>query len=339
LPGPSRRRPSTRGAGGRLSAPSKMPRLIPGRAGELLRSRLLLLFLLLTLAGCAGAFPGSFREHPGPERVFIDSVPFYAQEEYQCGPAALAMLLTWSGREITPDQLTDQVYSPDLQGSLQPAIIAATRRHGRLAHPIAGGEALLAELAAGHPVLVLQNLGLSWFPRWHYAVVIGYDRDQNSFMLHSGAQAATSLSARVFANTWRRSGSWGLLVLAPEQIPATASEETFLAAVVGLEQASQWSAASRGYAAALARWPASFVAWMGRGNTLYLLGDPAGAEEAFRRALSLQPDNGPALNNLALALAATGRRAEALTVIRQAIELGGPLEEQFQQTLEEIGEE
>lgn len=317
-----------------------MPRLpTPDRAGEHFCSRLLLLFLLLTLAGCAGAYPGSFREHPGPERVFIDTVPFFAQEEYQCGPAALAMLLTWSGREIAPDQLTDQVYSPDLQGSLQPAIIAAARRHGRLAYPIAGGEALLAELSAGHPVLVLQNLGLSWFPRWHYAVVIGYDREENNFILHSGAQAAVSLSARVFANTWRRSGSWGLLVLAPEQIPATATEETFLAAVVGLEQARQWPAASRGYGAALARWPASFVAWMGRGNTLYLLGDPAGAEEAFRRALSLQPDNGPALNNLALALAATGRRAEALAVIRQAIELGGPLQEQFRQTLEEIGEE
>ena len=24
-------------------------------------------------------------------------------------------------------------------------------------------------------LLVLQNLGLSWLPRWHYAVVVGYD--------------------------------------------------------------------------------------------------------------------------------------------------------------------
>ena len=296
----------------------------------------LLVFFLLPFFGCAGIFSDSSPGCPVPERLRIDDVPFYAQEEYQCVPAALAMLLAWSGVAVSPAELTHQVYSPALKGSLQPALIAASRRHGRLAYPIAGSAALLAELAAGHPVLILQNLGLSWFPRWHYAVVIGYDRGANRVILHSGRDAALPMSGRVFANTWARSGSWGLLVLPPERMPATATEESFLAAVVGLEQADQWQAAALAYGAACRRWPESFVAWLGLGNSFYVLGDAQKAEGAFRRALALQSDSGPALNNLALALAAAGRRQEALAVIDRAVDMGGEFRDEFLSTRREI---
>jgi hypothetical protein len=46
--------------------------------------------------------------------------------------------------------------------------------------------ALAAELAAGRPVLVLQNLGLERAPVWHYAVVDGID--QGDVILRSGTQ-------------------------------------------------------------------------------------------------------------------------------------------------------
>lgn len=296
----------------------------------------LLVFFLLPLFGCAGIFSDSSPGRPVPERLHIDDVPFYAQGEYQCGPAALAMLLSWSGGAVSPAGLTSQVYSPALKGSLQPALIAASRRHGRLAYPIAGSAALLAELAAGHPVLILQNLGLSWFPRWHYAVVIGYDRGDNRVILHSGRDAALSMSGRLFANTWARSGSWGLLVLPPERLPATATADSFLAAVVGLEQAGQWQAAALAYGAAAERWPESFFAWMGLGNSHHALGESEEAERAFRRALELQSGNGPALNNLALVLVAAGRRQEALVVIGQAVALGGEFREEILITQREI---
>lgn len=297
---------------------------------------LLLLPLLLLLAGCAPAFQDTLREQAGPERVFIDSVPFYPQEEYQCGPASLAMLLAWSGKEVSPKELTPQVYSPDLEGSLQPAIIAAARRQGRVAYPIAGHDQLLAELKAGHPVLVLKNLGLAWFPRWHYAVVVGYHRDEGLVYLHSGRQRAQELPARVFARTWDRAGSWGLLVLPPERLPATAHEKPWMSAVVGLERAGQWSAATSAYEAALKRWPDSVVAWMGLGNGRYALGDFSGAEQAFKQVLALEPDFAPAANNLALALAAAGRYEEALAVIDRIMEKGGPWQENLQRTREEI---
>ncbi len=96
------------------------------------------------------------------------------------------MTLVWSGVSTNPDQLTPIVYTPSIKGSLQPAMIAATRRQARLAYVISSPQEMLQEVAAGHPVIVLQNLGLSWAPVWHYSVVIGYDLDTNSVLLHSG---------------------------------------------------------------------------------------------------------------------------------------------------------
>ena len=202
--------------------------------------------------------------------------------------------------------------------------------------PSAGSEALLAEVSAGHPVIVLVNLGLSWYPKWHYAVVIGFDQEREEIILHSGLTANEHLSYRVFLNIWQRSEYWGLLVLPPDRLPATVGEGDWLEAVAGLERTGQWQGAAVGYSAALKRWPKSFVAWMGLGNSRYSLHDLAGSAEAFRQATLLQPENGIPFNNLAQVLNNQGKRKEALAAAQRAVDLGGPLLDNFRQTLEEI---
>ena len=54
-------------------------------------------------------------------------------------------------------------------------MVAAARSRIRGAFLKGGIHSVLPEIAAGNPVLVLQNAGWSWLPVWHYAVVIGYD--------------------------------------------------------------------------------------------------------------------------------------------------------------------
>lgn len=288
-------------------------------------------FIILVVSGCSTL---QYREALSAEddRLLLGEVPFFPQGDYQCGPAALAMLLAWNGEEIDLSQLVEQVYSPALKGSLQPAIIASARRQGYLAYPIHGWASLVAELKSGQPVMILQNLGLSWFPRWHYAVVIGFDQGSRKVILHSGTTAEMKMSMPVFERTWRRGDYWGLVVVPPAIVPATADESAFLAAAVGLERAEQFEAANRAYLTAVDVWPDSFVAWMGVGNSSYRDGDKGAAIIAFRQAAMLQPDNGIPLNNLALVLAETGRRAEALAVIDEAIDLGGALKGTYQQT-------
>jgi tetratricopeptide (TPR) repeat protein len=292
----------------------------------------------LVLSGCAflqrGDWPQGLAGIPAQRE--IASVPFFPQDEYQCGPAALAMVLAWSGLNVEPAELTEKVYTASLKGSLQPAMIAGARRSGRLSYVISGTQALLSEIAAGHPVIVLQNLGLSWIPVWHYAVVVGYDTPRDEVLLHSGLNARQRLSMPVFQNTWARAEDWGLLVLKPDELPATAVEGKFVDAVIGLEKAKQPAAAVDGYRAALHRWPHNLSAMMGLGNSYYMLGDLNSSETVFRRAVALHSDSGAAWNNLADVLLRQGQQSEALDAARKAIALGGPGKDIFQKTLEEI---
>jgi hypothetical protein len=298
---------------------------------------LLFLTLPLLFSGCSLFPSGSLSEVPiEPPKATVSNVPFFAQDELQCGPAALAMVLNWSGIDVQPADLSSEVYSPGLKGSLQSSLIGSARRHGRVAYPIAGGAALMAEVSAGQPVIVLVNLGFFWYPKWHYAVVIGYDQQQGEVVLHSGNTAREVISSWTFMNIWRRSDYWGLLVLPPDRMPDGVEENKWLAAVAGLENTGQWQAAAIGYATALKRWDESFAGLMGLGNSKYNLRDLDASAEAFRRATLLQPENGMAFNNLAQVLAEQGKQQEALSMAQHAVELGGPFIKTFRQTLAEI---
>jgi tetratricopeptide (TPR) repeat protein len=269
-----------------------------------------------------------------PEEIFLEEVPFFKQGTYQCGPSSLAMVLAWSGLELAPDDLTDDVYTAELHGSLQPSLISAARQYGRVAYPIQGIKELFAELNAGHPVIVLQNLGLNWYPIWHYAVVIGYADNGRTIILHTGIKKAERISIRVFEHTWSHSDYWGLLILPSDELPATATEEKYLNAVAGLERTRQFEAAVSGYKSAIIRWPKGLAAWMGLGNSFYAQGDLSSAAAAFKQAFKLHPSNGMPLNNLSQVLWEQGEKEQAFQTISFAIELGGPFKPVFEETLQ-----
>ena len=93
--------------------------------------------------------------------VELQQVPFFPQQQYHCGPAALAAILNYRGSSLLPDEIAERVYVPELEGSLQVEIVAATRHFGYLPVRLDGKiESLLRELAAGNPVFVLQNHAL-----------------------------------------------------------------------------------------------------------------------------------------------------------------------------------
>lgn len=299
-------------------------------------------FALWLLAGCvslpqtealrAGGGPGL------PPRVELDAVPFFAQEEYQCGPAALAMVLNAAGISVTPDTLTGEVYIPARKGSLQVEMLAGARRHGLLAYQLAPElKDLLAEVAAGNPVIVLQNQGLFAFrPYWHYAVVIGYDLEKNQILLHSGTRARRAMSLGLFEFLWIDGQRWAMVALAPGHLPASAREADFATAAAALEKAGRIAEANRAYRAMLERWPENLIGMMGLGNTAYALGRLEEAETAFRRATAAHPLAAAAFNNLAQTLADQGKREAALEAARRAVSLGGASLPAAQATLEEI---
>jgi hypothetical protein len=298
----------------------------------------LVLALAVTIGGCAGpaGISRPVLTNDPLDQYLLTAVPFFPQEAFQCGPAALAMALAWSGVPISPQELTPEVFTPSQKGSLQSAMIAAARRHDRIVCRLSDPKFLSDEIAAGHPVVVLQNLGLSWYPVWHYAVIIGLDFTDGTVIMHSGTTSHKRVSLKTFEFTWARSNYWGLLVLPPSLLPAVATEEKYLRAVGHLERLGRWDIAAVGYQSALRRWPESLPATIGLGMCRYGQGDLKTAETIFRDATLKFPDEGVLFNNLAQVLMDQGRKSEALEAVMRAIQLGGSLKAHFETTLEEI---
>ena len=286
----------------------------------MIRSALPTAALLVGLAGCAASPPLAAGLPSGMPRVLeLRDTPFFPQEEFQCGPAALATVLGASGIHVQPDALAPQVYLPKRHGSLQVELIGATRRQGRLAYELpANGNALLAELSEGRPVLLLENLGVKQIPIWHYAVLVGYDTDRNVAILRSGSRKRQEMRWQHFARSWDRGGRWAITTIAPGVIPGEAEAARYLEAIAGIEAAGNLEAAALSYDAAIARWPDEPFAWLGRGNVAYAAGKLAGAADAYARAVMLAPADAAARNNLAQVLVDAGCADEAKRQLNRA---------------------
>jgi hypothetical protein len=285
----------------------------------------LLAVLLVGLSGCAsipGREYGSGLPPTRVERVELAAVPFFAQEDFQCGPAALATVLQDAGIARSPAQLVEQVYLPARQGSLQVELLGASRRAGAVPYVLRPEpDDLLREVAAGHPVVVLQDVG--WLrPQWHYAVVVGYDLAAKTLLLRSGTVARLEMPLDGFDRSWARSGRWAFVALPPERLPVTASEPDYVAAAAAFERVAP-ALGPRAFQAALGAWPASLFARLALGNAAYRRHELDTAASHYRQATVDHPGSGDAWNNLAQVLFEQGQAEAAAQAARRAVGIGG----------------
>ncbi len=299
--------------------------------------------LLALAAGCAQLVPQTIALRSDwpvgvPRSVELAGVPFFPQDQYQCGPAALATVLVHSGVTITPEPLVREVYLPARHGSLQAEMAAAARRHGRISYPLAPryGD-LLREVGSGNPVVVLQDIGyLPLLPQWHYAVVNGFDYPSGTVWLRSGTERRRGMPFTAFERSWMQSGYWAMVVAAPDRIPVTATEQGWLAAVLAFARSEPGEPLTRAYAAALRRWPDSLPAAVGLANQHHARGAIAESVAVLRAARQRHPQSVVVTNNLAQALSDLGRQQEALALIEQASDPAHPFAADVRATRELI---
>jgi hypothetical protein len=275
---------------------------------------------------------------PGARTVELTAVPFFPQTEYQCGPAALATVLAHAGAPVDADDLVPEVYVEGLRGSLQSELLGATRRNGFIPYVLAPEPAaLLAELAGGRPVLVLQNLGLPRVPVWHYAVVVGMDGDR--VILRSGTEQRRIERGTNFLRSWQRADQWALVAVEPGELPATATAPAYVRALAGAEPLLAAPQTRAAYAAALERWPSDeLVLFAAAGHELGA-GDLTTATTLYRQLLTTAPQHAAARNNLANVLAERGCSTEALReahVALAAVEAGDELYGAISATVAEL---
>jgi tetratricopeptide (TPR) repeat protein len=271
-----------------------------------------------------------------PVRTELTDTPFHPQDRYQCGPAALATVLGAYSIEVTPEALVDAVYIPGLHGSLPEEMTATARRYAMLAYPLEPSLAdLVREIAAGHPVLIMQNLGSHWFPRWHFAVVVGYDLATGEIILRSGTTKRWQTTLATLERTWSRSGYWALVILPAGHLPATAQPNRYLRAARDLEESKQPRAARSAYQAAVHHWPGNPGAWLALGNNLYAVKEYQPAETAFRKATTLASEDAQGWNNLAYALLQTACPKQARQAAACALQRA-PDDSNYRDTVLEI---
>jgi ABC-type bacteriocin/lantibiotic exporter with double-glycine peptidase domain len=173
-----------------------------------------LLAALLAAVGCAApvTLEAVRADVAAGHGHLIAGVPFIPQDEYQCGPASLAMVLQYHGAAIGQEEIAQALYLPSVRGTLNLDLEFYARRRGFEARAFAGTlDAAKAELRRDRPLIVFQDIGrLSAVP--HFAVLLGYDDRARSVVLHSGTEAYRVVSYDEFERTWARRRNWTLLI-------------------------------------------------------------------------------------------------------------------------------
>ena len=279
--------------------------------------------ILIISSGCAPKNPLPIDNTYGSSNI---DVPFIAPRSELCAASSIEMVsLYWQIHtsfipHMSLYELDARTLIPLKGGTLQIELINAARADGLIAYPIEPTfDALIGELTVNHPVIVLVNRGYSWYPLWHYAPITGYDTKMQTVLMHFGDKPNESIPIETFGAIWERSGNWGVVLLPPGQLPASATAEKFLSIAYNFEKIGMTDEAIISYETARNRWPEYVPLLFALGNVYYNVNQISKAEEVYRYILLIDPNYSYALNNLAILLCQTGRSVEALKLLNQVV--------------------
>jgi tetratricopeptide (TPR) repeat protein len=254
-----------------------------------------------------------------PAQHYIADVPFYAQQDFYCGPTTLAEVFNYHGANTTPEAIAPSLFVPELAGSLQLEMVAAARQQGLVAYAQRGNlETLLSLVSEDIPVVVLQNVALSWFPMWHYALVIGYDLDSGEVIMHTGVTEQHSLNLATFERTWARGEYWLLAAVPPTKMSEQFTPLSYTQAAQDLLETGQSGAGISALQTAIAQWPDYWLNYFLLGNH-FLQEDPQQAAIWYQKGYQYAAQNVPYLNNYAFTLAKLGCYAQANNLVATAL--------------------
>ncbi|MFA6190808.1 MAG: PA2778 family cysteine peptidase [Sulfurimonas sp.] len=284
---------------------------------------LLLVAIFIILNGCAPKNPLPFGKKYSSSSI---NVPFVPPRSDLCGSTSIEMVSSyWQATtayvpRLSLQELDERTFIPAKSGTLQIELITAARADGFLVYLLEPTlEALIVELAEHHPVIVLVNRSYSWYPLWHYAPVTGYDANAETILTHFANKPNEAVPIGTFSALWERSGNWGIVLLPPGKLPASASPNKFLNSAYDLEKLGMVNEAIISYKSALARWPEDIGLLFALGNSYYNIHQISDAEQIYRKIVSIDSTYPFALNNLADLLCHTNRSDEALKLLDQAV--------------------
>jgi predicted double-glycine peptidase len=177
---------------------------------------LFLLCLLAALAaGCAARPFTEIQDGLEARGHYINGVPFVRQTGNDCGPAALAAVLSFQGKQPDLAAITASIYLPKLGGTLPMDMERYAKEAGFQTDASSGTlDTLRQAIRINVPVICLLDLGFGLYRQPHYVTVIGFDDGNRLFVLHDGEDHDRTMAYEKFEKAWKRAGNW-MIVVAP----------------------------------------------------------------------------------------------------------------------------
>ena len=199
--------------------------------------------LVLLMAGCASVERPDLRHLP--ERVELNGVPFFRGNANQGGPQVLASMFSEQRIRTTPGLLTKPLKLPGAEDALQSNMEKLASEYGLVVYPLDKSlSALLAQVAAGYPVMLRFTDGTVWStPR--YAMLVGFNRTKQTVLLRAGMERRRLMDFDKFESAWKDAGGWAVLVVSPGQLPAHVDRARWLKAANDLSRAGQEQASAK----------------------------------------------------------------------------------------------
>ncbi|NWF55309.1 MAG: peptidase C39 family protein [Syntrophaceae bacterium] len=144
----------------------------------------------------------------------IAGVPFFPQDDFQCGPASLAGVLNYYGLRLTPADISAEIFSRQARGTLDMDMVFYAQRKGMKAEQYAGSiEDLQRNLDSRRPLIVLIDQGYWVYQSHHFMVAVGYD--ESGFVFNSGKEERKLIQRDAFLKTWEKTKFWTLRITPP----------------------------------------------------------------------------------------------------------------------------
>ncbi len=279
--------------------------------------------VLLLLGGCQSTPQADQLRQQGlsslPPSHTISSVPFYPQQQYFCGPTTLSEVFAFYGVNAAPEDIAPKLFIPDKEGSLQLEMVSATRQYGFLPYTERGTlSSLMALVSDNIPVIVFQNLSISIWPQWHYALVIGFDSEKGTVTLHTGLTPSHEMSFELFERTWGRGNYWYMAPVPPSAVSDEMQPFTYVSAAYDLLKVGKTPVALQFLQSATQQWPSYWLSYFLLANHYLSLEDPQ-AVYWFEKGYEYGNQQKAYVHNYALALKQAERYEDANRILTQGL--------------------
>lgn len=171
------------------------------------------LFLLCFLFGCSAV------NTPVPlaDMVLLHGVPFFRQDDLQCGPSALATVIHYwyvknnISKRPSYNDVVAAVYSPSAGGVLGIDLELYAKSIGFDTAQYSGNIADIRDnINKETPLIILVDYGFMVYQNNHFMVTTGYT--DSGIVVNSGRKQNEIISDRELEKIWQKTGFWSLRI-------------------------------------------------------------------------------------------------------------------------------